>query len=130
MDVPLLTRNDGFCPTGYEPLTVNTKTGIRRYYKRTGVIDEDGMPEVKVITVQPVQDVLDQNQRDKYSGKGTFTKKGKWGAHVGRIPMTMLNEMRYHKDGTKLDEDEFMKAVKDRFMDSDYSKLRTGEFSL
>ena len=121
--VPLLVR-DKLCPTGYEPLTIDTDTGIRRYCR---MADGD---MVEIITVQPVQSILDQNQNERYDAKGTFTKRGKWGALAARIPTVLYHEMRYHEDGTRLEEEEFEKRITRMLNDGDYSKFRVAEFAV
>ena len=113
---------DALCPVGYEPLTINTRTGVRRYYRRTGE------ESAHVVSVAPVQDLLDQNQRERHDARGTFTRKGRWGALAGRIDTLTLNELRYHADGSRLDEDDYEARLTRFLNDSDYSKFRVGEF--
>lgn len=123
MDVPLMVR-DELCPTGYEPLTINTKTGVRRYYRRIGE------EEAHIISVQPVEHILKANADEKYHGRGRLTQRGQWGALAARIDATTLNEMRYHADGTRLDEDDYQARITRFLNDSDYSKFRVGEFTV
>ena len=121
--VPLFVR-DSLCPAGYEPLTIDTVTGVRRYCRMSG----DEM--VEIIAVQPVQAILDKNQKDQYKAKGTFTKRGKWGALAARIPTVLYNEMRYHKDGTRLSDEEHDAAITRMLNDSEFSKFRVAEFNV
>lgn len=118
--VPLLVR-DRFCPVGCEPLTIDPVTGIRRYYQDLG---DD---KVRIVEVQPVEDILRANAQDRYNAKGTMTQKGRWGYQAARVPTSMMFGWKYHADGTRLDPDEEAKVLRRNLNSSDYSKLRIGE---
>lgn len=121
--VPLLVR-DNYCPAGFEPLTICTVTGIRKYYQEL----PDG--KARLVSIQPADAILNQNANERYDAKGTFTKRGKWGFQAARIPVTLFNELRYHEDGSRLDPEDFDKRISQVLNDGDFSKFRIGEANI
>lgn len=119
----LLVR-DKHCPPNMHPLTIDDVTGIRTYYE-----DLPG-DEVRLVTVQPVDEILEANAQDRYDARGTFTKRGKWGALAARVPVHMLHQWRHHENGEVLDPDDAARALRRNLNDGDFSKLRVGEFQL
>lgn len=121
--VPLLVK-DRFCPAGFEPLTIDTTTGIRRYYREEG-------DNVRVVTVQPVDEILDQNQRERYDARGTLASDKKLGVLAARIPVNEYWALHHHECGDRLDPDDAQKAIKKALNSSPgNNKLRVAEFNL
>ena len=122
--VPLLAK-DGHCPVGFEPFMICTFTGIRLYIRHK----ENG--DVDVAEVQPIDAILDQNQRDQYNAKGSFTQKGKWGALAGRVPVSQLNQWMEDGQGNQIvDDDERSSILRKKLNDSDNRKFRVAEFNM
>jgi len=121
--VPLLFK-DNYCPAGFEPLSINQETGIRRYYRHLG----DG--NVHLIAVQPADEIIKQNDAERYNARGTFTAKGKWGYKAASIPTMLYENWKRHEDGSLLDDDDFAKVKKRNLNSNEFYKLRVGEAQL
>ena len=116
---------DADCPAGFKPFMIDDMTGTKLYTR----MEDNG--DITVAEVQPAQMIIDQNQKDRYSGKGTFTQKGKWGTLAARVPISQLNQ--WFEDGNEdqiMDDVERSKILKTKLNDGDYSKFRVCEFSV
>ena len=119
----LLVR-DKYCPPNMRPLTIDDVTGIRTYYE-----DLPG-DEVRLVSVQPTDAILEENAKDRYDARGTLTRRGKWGATAARVPVHMLAEWKRHANGEDLDPDDAAKAVRANLNSNEFAKLRIAEFTL
>lgn len=122
--VPLLSSEGA--PAGFKPLTINTETGIRRYYQDL----EDG--RIRIIAVQSVQEILDSNQRRAWDAKGSFVNNdsGGFGELAARVPVMLAERWDHHECGEKLDPDDAGKVWDKNLNSSEFEKLRIARFKL
>ena len=122
--VRLLSYRDA--PAGFHPLDINTETGIRRFYQW-----DDEADEVRIVSVQDVDAVLDANAAQRYDARGRLHKAdGAIGVRFASVPSVLANRWRFHDDGSLLDPDDADAALVRKLNSAEFAKCRVAEFQL
>jgi len=124
-------RLEAGAPAGYRLHSHSPQTGVTKYRRFNYNASRPSASTVDYVTVQDVESVLDDISRVANDAKGTFTRKGCWGAHVATIPHIIWLKWKTEHNVdvyNPRDESERKKAL--RLLNcSDWAKLRVQRFA-
>ncbi len=113
-------------PAGFssKPLSYDKATGIYTWFRF-----EELTGEISTCTSQDPTAILEQNKRESFDAKGTFTRKGKWGTKAASIPVGLIHKWR-EEEGIDVYDPAHADAVKKKLNSSEYAYLRVGNFRM